>query len=277
MSEFQRIIKYCAMAFAAFLAFTIISGILTGILALTGVISGMDGGNSTSINQSFDNVTSLYVEPGVGTLKMKVGESEQVVVIAENVSENFVVEQKNNGKLVLKGKVNIWNIFGNHFNNKKGDITIYLPSDFEAEKVELNAGTGNINIEELTTEMLDIDAGTGNITGSNITAHKVDIDGGVGDIDLDEVNLSNADIDCGVGKVSLQGSLTGKNQIDCGVGEVDLSLEDSADNYDIRVDKGLGDITINGEKYSDLKWNNKKADNSLDIDGGVGDIDIDFE
>lgn len=277
MSDLQKIIKYLAMGFAAFLAFTIITGILTGFVALTGAFSGIKTGKTTDINRSFDNVTSISAEPGFGTLRFKEGDSDQVEVIAENVSENFVVEKNHNGKLTVKGKYNFGNIFGNNSGNGKSNITIYLPSDFVADDVKIEAGAGNINIEELTTKRLDINAGAGNISGKNITASQVDLDGGVGDIDFEEVNLSNADIDCGVGNINLQGYLLGRNKIDCGVGEVDLTLKGSVEDYNIKIDKGLGNVSIDGQKYSEIRWNNASTDNSLDIDGGVGNIEIEFE
>lgn len=277
MNEMQKVIKYIAIGFAAFLAFTIVTGIVTAFIALTGAFSGINSGDSKDINRSFDNVSSLSVEPSIGTLKIKEGTSDKVEVIADNVSENFIVKKSQDGKLILKGKFVFWNIFGNHSENGKSDITIYLPSGFEAKEVEIDAGAGNIIIEELTTKRLDINAGAGNISGRNITASRVDLDGGVGDIDIEEVDLSNATIDCGVGNINLQGKLLGKNEIECGVGEVELTLKGSVEDYDIKIDKGLGNISIDGEKYSEIKWNNGSANNSLDIDGGVGNIEIDFE
>lgn len=276
MSELQKVIKYCAMGFAAFLAFGIITGILTAIIAITGTFSGIDSGKAVDINKSFEGVESLLVEPGVGSLHIKRGDSDMVEVVAENVSENFIVEKSSGGKLKIKGRFNFWNIFG-HSNNGRSDITVYLPDGFTAEEVEIDAGAGNINIEALTTRKLDIDAGAGNIEGSNIIADRVELDGGVGEIDLKEVELSEVDLDCGVGNINLQGGLYGKCKLECGVGEVSLDLTESADDYDIRVEKGLGTISIDGEKYSDIKWNNRSADNSLDINGGVGNIEIDFE
>jgi len=55
-----------------------------------------------------------------------------------------------------------------------------------------------------------------------------------------------------------------------------LDINGSVDNYDLKVDKGIGEIYINGEKYSKLNWNNKTADYSMDINGGVGNIRVDF-
>jgi len=278
MSELQKVLKYCAMGFAAFLAFSIITGIITAVCAVTGVFSITGSANTVDVSKSFENVKSLSAEPSVGTFTIKVGESDEVEVVAENVSENFTAEKSFSGELRIKDNWNFWNIFnGKSSLNGKAKITIYVPEDFVAENIEIDAGAGNVNMEGLTTKKLDINAGAGNIYGKNITANKVKMDGGVGEITLEEVDLSDVDIESGVGNVNVQGSMSGKNKIDCGVGEVKLDLTGSTDDYDLKVDKGLGSVYINNEKYSDLNWNNITATKSLDINGGVGDIEINIE
>jgi DUF4097 and DUF4098 domain-containing protein YvlB len=277
MSELQKVIKYCAIGFAAFLAFIIITSIATAVFSLTGIVSGSTSTELIDVSKSFNDVKSLTIEHGVGTFNIKVGNSDEVLVEASNVNDNFVVDKSFSGDLKIKSKFNFWNIFnGNNNFGNNSKITIYIPEGFIAENVSLDAGAGNINIEELSTKKLDINAGAGNINGKNIIAQDVDLDGGVGEITFENVELWNADIDCGVGNIELEGALYGKSKIDCGVGEITLDLEGSTDDYHLKVEKGLGSIYINGDKYSNINMNNLTADNSLDIDGGVGDIEINF-
>ena len=79
----------------------------------------------------------------------------------------------------------------------------------------------------------------------------------------------------GVGKLSLTSKLTGNNKIDSGVGEMNLSLIGTLEDYKISLDKGIGNATINGDNMKD---NNTygTGNSKLDIDGGIGSIDIDF-
>jgi len=278
MSELQKVLKYCAMGFAAFLAFSIITGIITAVLAITGTFSVFGSTNTVDVSHSFENVKSLSAEPGVGTFTIKVGESDKVEVVAENVSEKFSAEKSFSGELKIKDNWSFWNLFNGNSNlNGKAKITIYIPKDFVAENIEIDAGAGNVNMESLTTKKLEINAGAGNIYGKNITANKVKMDGGVGEITLEQANLTDVDIESGVGNVNVQGGMYGRSKIDCGVGEVKLTLTGSTDDYDLKIEKGLGSVYINNEKYSDLNWNNSTASNSLDINGGVGDIEINFE
>lgn len=278
MSELQKVIKYCAIGFAAFLAFIIITSIATAVFSLTGIVSGSNSTELIDVSKSFKDVKSLTIEHGVGNLNIRIGDSDEVVVEASNVNDNFVVDKSFSGDLKIKSKFVLWNIFNgkNNFGNNS-KITIYLPNDFVAEKIKLDAGAGNINIDELTTKMLDINAGAGNINGKNIIAKEVALDGGVGEIEFENVELWNADIDCGVGTIEIEGALYGKNKIDCGIGEITLKLKGGTDDYRLKVKKGLGSIYLNGEKYSDLNWNNLTANNSLEINGGIGDINIRFD
>lgn len=278
MNEFQKVIKYLAMAFAIFLAVTIIGGISTAIFAFTGVFNGAKAsGNTIDINKSFDDVKSVSIDHGIGTLRVKVGESDKVEIIANNVDENYTIEKSFSGTLIMKNKTRywFWNRFGTH--DFKSDVTVYLPKDFVAEKFEVNAGAGNVSIEGLKTKKLVIDGGAGDIKGNNIVSHSVKLDGGLGNIILKQVELNDTTIDSGVGNIDIEGLLLGKTEIDCGLGNLDLKLKGTVDEYNIKVDKGLGNCRINGEKYSDIHWNNKTTENVLDIDGGVGNINIDFE
>ena len=277
MNEFQKVIKYLAMGFAIFLTVTIIGGIATGIFALTGVFNGVaTRGDAVDINKSFDDITSISIDHGVGTLKVRTGDSDKVEVIAKNVSEHYTIEKSLNGTLTLKNKSRYW--FWNWFDgNFKSDITVYLPEGFVAERFIIDAGAGDVNIEDLEANELEINGGAGNIRGNNIIAHTVDIDGGVGNINFKQVVLNDTTIDSGLGNVDIEGTLSGKTDIDCGVGNVDLDLKGTIDDYKIKVEKGLGNIKINGEKYSNINWNSLNAKNFMDIDGGVGDININFE
>jgi DUF4097 and DUF4098 domain-containing protein YvlB len=276
MNDLQRVIKYCAIGFAAFLAFSIISGILAGIFAISGNFSGFGSGKVINESRSFDNIKSLSVDPGIGTLEIMTGDSDKVELVAKNVSENFKVEG-NNGKLKIRSKANFNHFFVDAGYNREAKITIYIPAGFKAEDVEINGGAGNIKVDTLSSERLDINAGAGNIDGNNITADKVDLNGGVGEITLNQVNFSDVDMECGVGNIDLQGTLKGQCKLESGVGNVELNLTGTIDDYNLKVEKGLGSVYVDGQKLSDIDWSNKNTNNSLDIDGGVGNINIDFQ
>lgn len=284
MNEVQKIIKYAAMGFAIFLAVMIITGITTGILALTGVISAVTNGTevtgsneTTDFEEEFENVRSLQITNGIGELSVVKGTGEKVRVTATDVEKTFKATVVSGDELKISTKTNFWNIFnwGTKIHSKPR-ITVYLPEGFEGRNVIVDAGAGNIKIEDLNCERLELNAGVGNITGYNIGTKSLDIDGGVGEITLDKIKAGKSDINAGVGNISLSGTLSGTNTLDAGVGDIDLDLTGGTDDFNIKVDPGVGNIYIDGNKYGELSWNNKTAENSLDINGGVGNIRVNF-
>jgi DUF4097 and DUF4098 domain-containing protein YvlB len=280
MSSFQKVVKYCAIGFAILLVITIVSGIANAVFAIGGAVShGFRWDRDVKkvdFSESFSNVESLEIHHSTGNLKIVTGETFKVE--AEDVSEEFEAKVNNSGKLIITEKNDfgfLWFNF-NGFNNPNSRITIYLPADFVAEKVNIETGAGSVNVDDLTTEELIVSAGAGNIVGSNISAEEVRIDGGVGNLDFTNVNFHDLDLDCGVGNLKIEGILTGKNKIDCGVGKVELKLTGNVNDYKLDVDSGIGTVRLNGEKLKNSYNANQGADNFIDIDGGVGEVRIEI-
>lgn len=277
MNEFQKVIKYLAIAFAVFLTVTIITGIASAVITIVGV-TNIKQEETVDFEKSFDEVRSLVIENGVGKLMIKSTDSDKITVEGINVNESFVAERSLSGELRIQTKFNFWNMFSSKkSSNKNTSVTIYLPTSFEADKVKIEAGAGNVTIEKLVTDKLDINAGVGDVYGEYLYADNVKLNGGVGEITLEYVELNDVDIDAGVGNIDIQGKITGRNDIDAGVGNIRLELNGLLKSYDLKVDKGIGDIYIDGDKYSKLDWDNNNAENSMDINGGVGNIRIDFK
>lgn len=281
MSSFQKVIKYCAIAFAILLVVMIISGIGSAAVSVVKLVSGdkishNDSRNRVDFTENFTDVDSLNIDISTGEVVIKSGETFRVE--AQNVTDNFKAEVSGNGTLNVNENGNSthflwfnWSGFGN-INAK---ITVYLPEDFIADEARINMGAGNLTIDNLSTERLTLSAGAGNINGSNITANKVKFDGGVGSVNLNGVTLNDADMDSGVGSLNIEGVLLGDNSINCGVGSVNLDLNGNVDDYDLDIESGVGTVRVNGEKVKG-QYHNSNADNSLEVDGGVGNVSIDF-
>ena len=267
MTSTQKIIKYCAIAFAIFLIVTIISAILSGIYGLANVL-GLRKETSKELNDmtlSNDLTTYLDVDISYSNLNIKVGK----YFIAQTNNDNIQCKQDGN-KLKIKEKKLNW-----FSKNKNEDLTIYIPENLQFEEVKINNGIGNVNIENLTTEKLKLNLGAGKTTIKSINANQADIDTGAGKFTIESGNISNLDFDMGVGETNVTAKITGKNKIDTGVGSFNLKLLDSQENYRFDVEKGIGKITIDGKSILDDKiiGNGK---NFIKISGGIGKIKIDF-
>ncbi len=292
MSSLQRVIKYCAIALAIFLAIGIISAIISlvfGIAAfptrratidshsITRKYSSEDRGRIVDFEGDFDGVKSLNIDNSTGELRIETGDTFRVE--AKNVLEGFQAEVKSNGELYVTDTESGFRFFGVHFdgiNNPNSKITVYVPENFYAEEVRIESGAGTVDIDRLNTNYLYISAGAGNLNADNVTADKVKLEGGVGTVNFKDVHFTDADFNCSVGGLNISGVLLGDNKLDCGVGSVELDLTGDITTYDLDIDSGVGNVRINGDKIREKEYRNRSAVNSIEVEGGIGNVNIDI-
>lgn len=114
------------------------------------------------------------------------------------------------------------------------EVIVYVPEDMEFEKVGISGGVGSIYIENLQTKELEMALG-------------------VGETKIDSLKADNA-------------------KISTGIGEVSVGLGSEARDYEIKVEKGLGDITLNGKSTS--SGVHGSGPKKIEINGGIGAIGI---
>ena len=54
----------------------------------------------------------------------------------------------------------------------------------------------------------------------------------------------------GLGQLNLTSALTGDCNLDSGVGEMNVTLLGSKDDYELDIEKGIGNITVDGKNVS---------------------------
>lgn len=281
MNSGQRLIKYLAIAFAAFLAIVIVSGIAGAVFAFLNVVPGGRfhserwKNESTEVTKNFENVKSLEINNATGEFKIIVGEDFNIK--AENVNRSFRAEVESDGTLVIsdhKNKNGFPFTFFDGIDSPNSKVVLYIPSDFVAKKADIESGAGNVTIEGLKADELQISAGAGNLNGTDIMAEKVDIEGGLGNVTLEDINFSDTVLESGMGNLRVSGSLLDKTDISCGVGEVELNLTGNPSDYGYTVKTGIGNVRLNGEKITNDSSYNTDAPNVIDVDGGIGNVDI---
>jgi len=276
MTTAQKIIKYIALSFAVFLIVTIISVILSGIYCLLSAF-GLIHSNKNIITEDLKVISSevkdlstLKIELAFTNLEIKTGNSFKVET---NNSKISCIE--NNGSIKIKEEKHNWLI---NNNDNTSNLIVYIPEDMIAlDETKIETGAGNINIEKLNTQSLYLELGAGDVYIENLTVtEEAKIDGGVGKIELISCEIDNLKANLGTGEFVFSGKLTGKNEIDSGVGAINIDLLDNADNYTIDVSKGIGSVTLDGNKL-EMDRVYGTGENYLDIDGGVGEIKVNFE
>lgn len=266
MSSAQKIIKYVAIAFAAFLIFSIISGITIGIGTIATIFDEDDGSITEKFNILDINGDAKILNVDISAAKLVIKNGNTLKAETNN---KYIECRQDGNKLTIKEKKHNW------FRKRNNSgLIIYIPSDFIFDGIAIETGAGKVDIETLTTKKLYLDLGAGRVEIDNlVVSDKASIDGGAGSITIQKGTLSNLDLDMGVGKLVLNASLIGDSKIDSGVGSIDLNLVGDSSVYKIKLDKGIGSATINGNNMKDNTYYGNGS-NTIDIDGGVGSIKI---
>ena len=251
MTTAQKIIKYIATAFALFLVITIISTIVTAGYGVLRVIGLIDEKNSIVtedfkvISTDIKEISTLKIDLTCTNLDIKTGNDFKV-----ETNNSKITCEENNGRVQIKEKNKNW-----MNNNNSSSLIVYIPEAIT--NIYLELGAGDVHIENIAI------------------TQEIKINGGVGKTDLKSCKINNLQANLGMGEFSFNGELTGKNTISSGVGEVNMNLINNKEDYTIDVSKGIGNVVLDGENVvDDRKYEN--GESYLDINGGIGDININF-
>ena len=281
MTTIQRIIKYCAIAFAIFIIISIVSSILFGLNTFSEILGFTrteresetsnniihnEVGRDEKVEKEFDNtqIAKLKIDIEYATLTIQQGEKFR---IASNTSD--IEARQTEDELVIREKnVNLFR------QNNPRKIIVTVPRNTILDTIKIEAGAGELKIEKLECKKLDLDIGAGKTTIQDVNVtQKAKIAGGAGKVEILSGEIANLDLDMGVGTFKLVSSLLGDSKVNAGVGKLEMILKNGLDKYTIKINKGIGSITVDGKEASDGATYGK-GENNVKIEGGIGNITI---
>lgn len=256
MNTTQKVIK----TFAICLAALIILSIINGVAHL--VTSAFSFNNDVNINETYNSdINNIKIDVGTTNMVIKYGDTFSIT--AENVSKEFKIKEEGNTLVIKEKNITIFS------NKKSSHTTITIPNDLN--NLSIDIGAGKLELSDITSNNFSLNQGAGKVVITNLISNNTTIDGGAGELHITSSKLQNLDLDLGAGKCYYNGILLGNNKIDQGVGELILDLQN--DDYKFKIEKGLGSLTVNGNSYSE-DFEVGEGTNIIDIDGGVGSINI---
>ena len=266
MTPFQKIIKRVAFALAIFLAVAIIGGLLSAV----GLFGGFFGNDAVTDDMKTYSISSvinnLNIRINAADLYIKKGDA----FIVESNLKHLKVEE-NGGILTILETKKI------HSNYKGAVLTIYVPAETEFKFAKLITGAGRLTIDKLSSESINFELGAGEVNITTLTvSQSADIEGGAGKITISDGTLNNLDFNMGVGQLNLRTALIGECEFELGVGESNIIVLGNKDDYRLDVEKGIGNITVDGSNVSNIK-DQGNGKESIEINGGIGAINIKFE
>lgn len=274
MTPFQKIIKYGAIAFGIYLCFIIISAVIFGLTATLGIIIGIENSNNDNIiqfSETYDNVRNLDIDISVSKLYIKGGESFKVE--ASNVSNKFYAKINDDTLQIREEKTNIQGV---NKNNMVPEIIIYIPENTILDKVQIDVGINDINIEYINSNNIQLKLGVGKCEIIKMIAKKANIQGGAGTINIVDSEIGDLKLDSGVGNCRINTQIMDKSDIKAGIGKLEVILYGNEDDYTIDAKTGLGGFTINNIVLT----NEQKighGDKYIKIKSGIGKTEVKFK
>lgn len=268
MSNIQKIIKISAIALAIIIIINIFSLIISGLSWLFDFNIFNNNKDITNLKEVYEEVSEIEID-GVSS-SIEIISGKELKVEAKNL-ENDLTSKVKNGVLEIEehGK---W--FKNNKNN--GVIYITIPKNITLNKLSIDTGSGKFSIKDIEVSYFDMDHGAGVLEMENVNFSKTNIDGGAGLIKIKNSTLNNLELDSGAGKVEIEARITGNSEINCGVGEVAINLIGTSSDYQITTSKGIGSIKINNEEQKNESVYGAGS-NKLEIEGGIGNIKVNFK
>lgn len=274
MNQTQRVVKYFALALALFLILIIV---FFAFNFLHGITSYLDFQNKeeneeviTELQTTFfDKEDTLVLDVDVRYAALQIVSGNIFQMQTNNTNITYT---KENERLKIKEKSSKW------FSNYEDSVLIIsIPDEMQLEKVILTTGAGKVSVDRISTKNLEFELGAGEAEIRYLSiSNQAEIESGAGKLEILDGIIQNLDLDIGVGQVILSSKLIGKNEINAGIGELVITLLGNKDDYWIKVNKGFGGVKIDNQSFSDgQQYGN--GTNLVEIDGGIGNIEVKFE
>ena len=207
--------------------------------------------------ESNGNIERLHIE--VSKANVQIHESlgsQNIQIIAKNLHSGFDVYQKSE-KIVID-QPHYWGVS----QPDNAQIDIYIPRDMVLDKIDINMSAGKTKIE-------------------NLKAKKVDIDTAAGDLSVNHIECHDFDLDASMGKTTIKYLDAQKIDVDSGMGDVKMLLKGHENDYNYNITVGLGKVSVGSESFSGIvkhgAYDSDESIRKLDVDCGLGNIDIEME
>lgn len=221
---------------------------------------GQSGKNPEDITQ-YRDIHELEAELTYLTVILEEYEGDSVEVDASDISSKLqdrLICKQEDGKLEInytdKG---LWKQIGK---NNAGRLLIKVPAGTQFEEVSMGIGAGELSAD-------------------NILANNLKISVGTGTADITSFESEELEVECGTGILTLKGEARSTADIDCGIGEVNWDVVGSEENYNYKVNCGIGAVSVGNRDYSGFSgesYVDNSAAGEMDIKCGIGTININF-
>ena len=272
MKGAQKVIKWFALALAALLIVTIFSGIIGGLSFVGMMVWGDEiswNGSSEWVNTEFSGKEMMRLDVSVKATAVRIRTAKEGEPVRIETNNEYITSWVDGSTLNVVEKSHGFFGWGG-----TGDLVIYVREDTVFDSVEIEIGAGTLDVERLEARDLKLNLGAGKTAIDELIAtRRAEIDGGAGVVEIRGGELHDLDLDLGAGKAELRARVVGNGRVTAGVGKTELTLIGREEDYRLRIDKGIGSVTLDGRSLSDGE-SVGSGTTLIEIDSGVGAVEM---
>lgn len=284
MNGLQKVIKYCAMAFAIFLTVVILGSIITAVVGVTTGIAGVNAltredKERISLSEEYSleeakllDITSILVDCNA---EITVERGEVLSIKAFDVTNEYEIRQAN-GKFSIVQDRPDFNINFVWFDDVvvQEKVVVTIPEELCPEQIAIESGSGAVSVTEVAAENLTIDSGSGRVTIDKAEADRLLVDSGSGRVALTNATFKNTELYTGSGGISVEDSELGELRLDSGSGTVRMERVVATD---ANVDTGSGKVSYAGVLTGTCEFETGSGALTISLDGQEEDYRVKAE
>ena len=210
----------------------------------------------------------IRTEPGIDAIQVSYESNDGKISVGTD-KETLIIRQKKS-----------YNIF-NWFKNKDkiqspGTIYVQVPRDYSLDDLELSLGDGDTTLGKVYTRHCTLETSDGAFTATGAYMEQAEVATEDGTCRFEEVQLDQISLEGGAGEVSITGTILTSGNFTIDDGDFTLLLNASMDYYGIDIDRGDGQITINGENYESVPLDTKGV-HTITLENDDGNCNLIFQ
>lgn len=162
-------------------------------------------------------------------------------------------------------------------NHSHAFLVLTIPEEISFGDVKINFGAGEFYAQRLEADTFDFNYGTGDANIDLLyVSEKMTIMDGAGSLTIGDGSINNLHLDMGAGELNIRGHLLGHSELHFAMGDAKITLLGSDEIYTVSIAEHIGGVYINDMDFTHESVIGDGA-NHLDINGGVGTVNIYFE
>lgn len=218
----------------------------------------MDWVDGSRHEEEYSDHRGIDYYGGIRSLEVDAGLCDVYIYGAASGSDSTVGVERLEGKAYVEKSGDTLEIEASGSIGQSGSLGLYLPAA-GLERLEIDAGSGNVIIDETSVREADLQVAAGNLEVSGtLSAETADLEVGLGSMTIGYLDAQNITVDCGLG--SFIATAAGREQ-----------------DYSFKGDCGLGNLEFGSNVYSgisDVKIGSQDSARQLKVSCGAGNAQI---